>query len=184
MRHPRSADMQLEASARLKHRHVASILSNADMNKLAITYYKTAHKMPVNCVRISDDEKYVYSAGKDCTVTKWDISTGKKVAEYLGHRGKPEVGGHTHEILAMALSTDGKLLATGSRDKLIKIWDTEKNVCVDTFKGHRDAVSALTFRVGSRDLYSASFDREVKIWDCKEMSYIDTLQVSPLSSQH
>ena len=37
-----------------------------------------------------------------------DVETGQKVATIKGGRNIPELGGHTDEILALALSSDGK----------------------------------------------------------------------------
>jgi WD40 repeat protein len=33
------------------------------------------------------------------------------------------------------------MLATGSVDKTIKVWDTQENKLLDTFSGHRDIVT-------------------------------------------
>jgi WD40 repeat protein len=42
---------------------------NVDPSKLAITRVK-GHQLPITAVRISEDEKFVYSASKDCTIVK------------------------------------------------------------------------------------------------------------------
>lgn len=135
-------------------------------------------KQPVTAVRISEDEKTVYAAGKDCCVIKYDLESGDRLAVYRGKKGRKEaekLPGHDNHILALALSSDGKYLASGGRDKVILVWDTEKNVVRDSFKGHKDSVTGLAFRLGSHDLYSGSDDRTLKLWNVDEMSYMDTL---------
>lgn len=129
----------------------------------------------MTAARISDDETTIYSASKDCCIIKWDVATGKKLAVYKGKKGSKDVAGHENHVFALALSSDGKYLASGGKDKTILIWDTEKNEVKDGFEGHRDAVTALTFRLGSHDLYSGSDDRTVKLWNLDDMAFIDTL---------
>ena len=129
--------------------------------------------------RMSDDENTVYSAGKDCCIVKWDLGSGKKQAVFKGYRSPKndtsKYPGHNHQVLALAVSSDGKYLASGGHDKTILIWDTEKEEIRDGFKGHKDSVTALSFRLGSHDLYSGSDDRTLKVWNVDEMSYVDTL---------
>lgn len=75
----------------------------------------------------------------------------------------------------MAVSSDGKYLASGDRSKLILIWEAQSCRHLYTFTGHRDAVSGLAFRRGTHQLYSTSHDRSVKVWNVAENSYVETL---------
>lgn len=52
-----------------------------------------------------------------------------------------EIHGHTDEVLALALSSDGKFLASGGRDRRIGVWDAEKDEWIRGFGGHRDTIS-------------------------------------------
>ncbi|KAL5014755.1 hypothetical protein ScPMuIL_009025 [Solemya velum] len=135
------------------------------------------HKLPVTCVVISPDTKHVYSGSKDCSIIKWDVEMKKKVFTiHGGRKGTEETHiGHTAHVLCLAISSDGKFLASGDRNKLIHIWDPDTCKLLHTFQGHRDAVSGLVFRKGSHQLYSASHDRSVKIWNLEEMAYVETL---------
>uniref|UniRef100_G1R5X6 U3 small nucleolar RNA-interacting protein 2 n=1 Tax=Nomascus leucogenys TaxID=61853 RepID=G1R5X6_NOMLE len=90
-----------------------------------------------------------------------------------GAEGKPP--GHSSHVLCMAISSDGKYLASGDRSKLILIWEAQSCQHLYTFTGHRDAVSGLAFRRGTHQLYSTSHDRSVKVWNVAENSYVETL---------
>uniref|UniRef100_A0A672QG46 Ribosomal RNA processing 9, U3 small nucleolar RNA binding protein n=1 Tax=Sinocyclocheilus grahami TaxID=75366 RepID=A0A672QG46_SINGR len=83
--------------------------------------------------------------------------------------------GHTAHILCMAISSDGKYLASGDMNKLIMIWDPVTCKHLYKLKGHRDAVSGLAFRRGTHTLYSASHDRSIKVWSVDENAYVETL---------
>uniref|UniRef100_UPI00398F3DFB U3 small nucleolar RNA-interacting protein 2 isoform X1 n=1 Tax=Pristiophorus japonicus TaxID=55135 RepID=UPI00398F3DFB len=135
------------------------------------------HQLPITCLVLSPDDKYIFSASKDCSIIKWDVTSGKKVHTIHGGRKGTEDRhvGHTMHILSMAISSDAKYLATGDRNKLILIWDPASCQHLYTFKGHKDAVSGLSFRKGTHQLYSASHDRSVKVWNVDQNAYIETL---------
>uniref|UniRef100_A0A8D2LKJ8 U3 small nucleolar RNA-interacting protein 2 n=1 Tax=Varanus komodoensis TaxID=61221 RepID=A0A8D2LKJ8_VARKO len=135
------------------------------------------HQLPITCLVISPDDKYLFSAAKDCSIIKWDVESGKKLHVIRGGKKGTEDShvGHTAHILAMAISSDGKYLATGDRNKLIMIWEATTCSHLYKFTGHRDTVSGLSFQKGTHQLYSASHDRSVKVWNVAENAYVETL---------
>ncbi|XP_062324596.1 U3 small nucleolar RNA-interacting protein 2 isoform X1 [Osmerus eperlanus] len=135
------------------------------------------HKLPVTCLVISPDDKNIFSSGKDCSIIKWDVESGKKLHTIAGGRKGTEDRhvGHTAHVLCMAISSDGKYLATGDMNKLIMIWEAATCKHLYKFTGHRGPVSGLSFRRGTHELYSASHDRSVKVWNVDENAYVETL---------
>ncbi|KAL3058751.1 hypothetical protein OYC64_010822 [Pagothenia borchgrevinki] len=135
------------------------------------------HKLPITCLVISSDDKYIFSAAKDCSIIKWDFESGKKLHTIHGGRKGTEDRhvGHTAHILCMAISSDGKYLATGDVNKLIMIWEAKTCKHLYKFTGHKGPVSGLSFRRGTHDLYSASHDRSIKVWNVDENAYVETL---------
>ena len=76
--------------------------------------------------------------------------------------------GHESEVRSVALSSDGRLLASGSADKRTLLWtrDTlsgEWVVSEGEGGGHTGAVVALEF--GGKRLVSGSYDRTVRVWE-------------------
>lgn len=144
---------------------------------------KRAHKAPITSVVLSADGKTAFTAAKDCTITKWDLSSGcQKVCTYPGYRNNKHVyvnprhaERHTNEVLALALSTDGRYLVSGGRDKAVRLWDARTNEYLETFMGHLDAVSCLAFQTNTHMLFSGSHDRTVKVWNLSDMAYVETL---------
>jgi WD40 repeat protein len=70
-----------------------------------------------------------------------------------------------HAGYVRSLSFDGKgLLASGSDDKMIKIWDVSSGLCVKKLSGHSGCVLSVIFD-GNGLLESGSDDKSIKIWE-------------------
>lgn len=115
----------------------------------------------------SESCKYLFTSGKEGSIIKWDLVSGKRLATF--HKVRPEkkgkgkekarsadIPGHTDEVLALAISGDGKYLASGGKDRKVVVWDVEKEEWVKGFGGHKDTVSVSSH---CPDLYSTlSYD--------------------------
>eukprot|EP00727_Mastigamoeba_balamuthi_P006793 m51a1_g2734 hypothetical protein (463) ;mRNA; f:896176-898124 len=135
-----------------------------------------AHKLSATCVAVSEDGRVAFSGSKDGTVCKWDPETGKCLAVYAaGERFNTKGQKHKSQVLAISLSSDGKLLVSGGEDRAVHVWDVTADKKVDQMAGHRDTVTALAFRQDSHQFYSGSMDRTVKVWNADSMSYVETL---------
>ena len=104
----------------------------------------------------SEDGKFLYTAGKEGSIIKWDLRTGKKLFTVYKKRSvkgkqKADPDGHTDEIWTLALSSDGKYLASGGKDRVIGVWDVEGAngiSWVKGFTGHRDSISVSACAFG------------------------------------
>jgi WD40 repeat protein len=72
---------------------------------------------------------------------------------------------HQDLIHAVAFSPDGKLLATCSYDRLVKLWDVASSKLVRELKDHSDAVYGVAFHPKGHLLASCAADRTAKVWD-------------------
>ena len=88
--------------------------------------------------------------------------------------------GHKATVSCASFSPDGKVLATGSLDGTIRIWDAASGNELFTFSGHRAAIRAVTFAKDGKTLYSGSEDRTVKSWNIGERKESATLLQSDL----
>lgn len=137
----------------------------------------SGHDQAITSVSLSSDNLFVISGSKDNSVIRWDTESGTKT--FLMSRWKrgneSQTNAQQGEVLATAVSTDGKYCATGGRDRKVRIFDLRTNQEIKAFEGHRDAVTSLSFRPDSNSLFSGSLDRCVKHWDLNEMGYLETL---------
>jgi hypothetical protein len=70
--------------------------------------------------------------------------------------------------LAVAVRPDGKLIATGGDDNVIRLW-TPAGGLVRTLYGHSDAVHALAWSRDGKRLASASADGTLRVWDVETL---------------
>ncbi|MDR3147660.1 MAG: hypothetical protein LBU00_04700 [Treponema sp.] len=83
--------------------------------------------------------------------------------------------GHSNAINAVAYSPDGRRIATGSSDNIIKIWDAESGQELRTLTGHSSYVYALDYSPDGRRIVSGSGDNTVKIWNAETGQELRTL---------
>ncbi|RUS31507.1 WD40-repeat-containing domain protein [Jimgerdemannia flammicorona] len=134
------------------------------------------HQLSVTSVAISEDGQLLYTGSKDGSIIKWDPKTMKKLYTFPGGRkGVKAFTGHTDHVLCLAISSDGKYLASGGRDKKVNVWSVKDDKLLCCFSQHKDSVARLVFRKGTNQLYTASHDRTIKLWNVDEQSYIETL---------
>ena len=72
---------------------------------------------------------------------------------------------HTKPVAGIAVSKDGKWMATGSADNSLIIWDTETYQVIRKIEVHKGQVTTLDFSPDSKTLISGSADKSLRLWD-------------------
>jgi eukaryotic-like serine/threonine-protein kinase len=84
--------------------------------------------------------------------------------------------GHDAEIKALAVSRDGRWIASGSDDGIVRVWTASTGQAVATLRGHDAAVLAVAFSPDSTRLISGGNDSMVRLWDVATHEPILVLQ--------
>jgi WD40 repeat protein len=116
----------------------------------------------VRALAYAPDGKTLASAGWR-HIHLWDAATGKLRRRFLGDNVR---------VHCLAFSTDGRWLASGGDDGLIRLWDAATGKEVRQLRGHQvnpeekqGEVNDLAFASDSKTLVSAGRDATVRLWD-------------------
>ncbi|KUJ06467.1 nuclear migration protein-like protein nudF [Mollisia scopiformis] len=133
----------------------------------------------VRDVSPSFDGRFLLSAGVDQTARIWDASSGEPKATLLGHEhvieccvfAPPASYEHLTSMAGLKKppppSSSAEFIATGSRDKSIKLWDA-RGTLIKTLVGHDNWVRGLVFHPGGKYLLSVADDKTLRCWDLSQ----------------
>lgn len=94
-------------------------------------------------------------AGGARGVTVWETASGEELSTW------PQ----DSWVTALAFSADGRLLAVGHDDGVVRIWDWRDVELLHELRGCTLAVSALCFRLDSQLVAAAGEDRSIILWE-------------------
>jgi hypothetical protein len=98
----------------------------------------------------------------------WEVAGGKNTLTLTGHGSW---------VTSLSFSPDGKLLASGSWDKSLKVWEIAEGKNTLTLMGHGDRVTSLSFSPDGKLLASGSHDKSLKVWSLETGRCLLTLNV-------
>lgn len=77
---------------------------------------------------------------------------------------------HHGPILALAFSADGKRIASGGSDMVIRVWDAATGASIGEMHGHSGQINGLAFSVDGRYLASVADDGTARLWDAATLT--------------
>lgn len=99
------------------------------------------------------------SGSDDFTLFLWNPEKDKKPLARLT--------GHQQLVNDVKFSPDGRIIASASFDKSIKLWEAKTGKFICTLRGHVQAVYMVAFSADSRLMVSGSADSTLKLWNLK-----------------
>ncbi|HEY1039388.1 MAG TPA: caspase family protein [Bacteroidia bacterium] len=128
------------------------------------------HTALIKSVIVTNDSKYILSAGDDKAVKMWSVETGEVVSEFLGEIGIGSAG----VISSIALSPDNKYLAVsgnfatniisveGAGD--VRVYDFKTKKMLALLKDSGLPVYSLSFSSDSKLLATGSSGKKIRVY--------------------
>ncbi|XP_027823449.1 apoptotic protease-activating factor 1 isoform X9 [Ovis aries] len=129
-----------------------------------------AHEDEVLCCAFSADDRFIATCSVDKKVKIWNSMTGELVRIYDEHSEQVNCCHFTN-------ISSHLLLATGSNDYFLKLWDLNQEECRNTMFGHTNSVSHCRFSPDDQVLASCSADGTLKLWDVKSANERKSINV-------
>lgn len=158
--------INLSGSGKVYHWDIVTS-SNTPM----VDYYRYAMS---KVIAISTDGSTSANATHDGKIQLWNTSKDKPIATFKAHsrgldifkffRKKNRIRQQT-DVTALTFSLDGKLLASGSKDKTVRLWNTKSRISIKTLKGHTGWITSVAISNDNNILASGDTDGILRLWN-------------------
>ncbi|MDZ8031056.1 hypothetical protein [Nostoc sp. DedSLP04] len=132
----------------------------------------------------STEAKGLLKSNQDLEALVKSIKAGKRLQQWWSVGVKPEtemqvktalqdavytikernsLEGHSDTVTSVSFSPDGKMIASGSADGMVIIWNRNGRKIKD-FKAHEKKITRLCFSPNSQNILTASEDKTFKLW--------------------
>ena len=140
------------------------MINNLDSEYIDLNLYKplhtfNEHEYGINECSWSKDGRYICSASDDKFINVYDVESGQLLRQLRGTQV------HRNYAFSVDFNSSNSLIASGSFDETIKLWDVREPKCMRTIPGHSDAVTTVRFSSDSSLLLSSSLDGICRVWD-------------------
>ena len=113
---------------------------------------------------VYSEELNAFAAGQENgRIHFYDATTGKQQKGLIGHSSL--FNGEDKDIWSLAFSNDGSILASGSIDKTVRLWDTEKRKHLAKFSLHKSWITAVALSYDGSILASGDANKKIILWD-------------------
>eukprot|EP00730_Choanoeca_flexa_P018333 TRINITY_DN8907_c0_g1_i2.p1 TRINITY_DN8907_c0_g1~~TRINITY_DN8907_c0_g1_i2.p1 ORF type:complete len:676 (+),score=143.77 TRINITY_DN8907_c0_g1_i2:223-2250(+) len=140
------------------------------LNKGLLAATLNKHEDYVKAVRYSPVTKRFVSGGLDGKVVIWDISSMTEVTNTAIDTKVPS-------IYSIDINQEGTLIASGSSDKIVRLWDPRSRTKAGTMKGHSDVVKCMQMSQDGTRVLTGSADCNLKLWDLRQQRAVHTYGV-------
>ncbi|TIA73404.1 hypothetical protein E3P84_02536 [Wallemia ichthyophaga] len=137
-----------------------------DIQKKKIKSLFTGHNQEIYSLDFSSDGKFIASGSGDKTARLWDVESNTCLHTFdIQDIIMCDTGPIDSGVTSVAISPDNRMVAAGSLDTKVRVWDVKTGNQLERLTGHKDSVYSVAFSPDGKSLISGSLDRTLKIWD-------------------
>jgi serine/threonine protein kinase/WD40 repeat protein len=127
-------------------------------------------------VELSPDGKAILCASEDRTACIWDIATGRRAQQFVGHGAG---------LYSASFSPDGSRVVTACDDRLGRVFDVQTGACVATLRGHSRGLATAVYSANGESIYTSDFD-DTLVWNATSYSLVGRVAATaqPMSRRH
>ncbi|RGP65282.1 hypothetical protein FLONG3_9258 [Fusarium longipes] len=136
------------------------------------------HMAGVSCLAWTPDSNTIASGSDDKAIRLWDRVTGRPkttTRKSVAGQEMAPLKGHHNYIHCLAFSPKGNILASGSYDEAVFLWDVRAGRLMRSLPAHSDPVSGIDVSRDGTLVVSCSTDGLIRIWDTSTGQCLRTL---------
>ncbi len=86
------------------------------------------------------------------------------------------LSGHRNEVYSVVYSPNGNIIASGSRDRTVKLWSIQNQQEIATFEGHKGGVMSVAYSPKGDTIATGANDNTIKLWSVEAGREIATFE--------
>lgn len=145
-----------ETSGSITRKHT---ITNEFYSKLQLLRRTLGHLSAVYCVLFDRTGKYIITGADDLLVKLWSAIDGRLLTTFRGA---------SSEITDIAINLDNTLMAAGSLDHILRVWDLQTAAPIAVLAGHTGMITSVNFCPSPKSemkyLVTTSTDGSVAFW--------------------
>ncbi|PIL26820.1 transporter [Ganoderma sinense ZZ0214-1] len=132
------------------------------------------HSDYVRCLAYCREQQWFASGSFDRTIRLWDLASASHRADPLITLHTPEGAGAKASVYALTTDPYGSVIASGSPERVIRMWDPRSGKRIAKLVGHTDNIRAILISEDAKYLLTGSADASIKLWSLSSQRCLHT----------